>query len=91
MLFRSAASFLLLHAAPILAIALGSGGRTLRAGATILAVGTLLFSGDLALRVIAGLKPWAMAAPTGGSLLILGWLCIAAAAALPRGKQSSEI
>ncbi len=86
----TAALFCLLHAAPMLAIAIAQPSRGLLAGASILALGTLLFSGDLALRTLAGVKPWAMAAPAGGSLLILGWLWLAVAGCLRRraGKIS---
>jgi uncharacterized membrane protein YgdD (TMEM256/DUF423 family) len=70
----TAALFLLLHAAPVLAIALAPPRRALLIAASILVLGVTLFSGDLSLRYIANLKPWPMAAPTGGSLLILGWL-----------------
>lgn len=50
-------------------------------------LGAALFSGDLALRAFAGHRLFAMAAPTGGIILIAGWLALAAAAvaALWRG------
>ena len=73
-----ASYFLLFHAAAIGGIA---GGAVLpRAGfltsASILAAGTLLFCGDLAMRGLTGTRLLPMAAPTGGSLLILGWLVL---------------
>ena len=74
----TAALFLLVHAAPMLAVALAPPRRALLTGASILALGAALFSGDLALRMLADLKPWPLAAPTGGVLLILGWLWLAA-------------
>ena len=44
------------------------------------ALGTILFSGDVALRVFLGHRLFPMAAPTGGIILILAWLVLAAAA-----------
>jgi uncharacterized membrane protein YgdD (TMEM256/DUF423 family) len=44
-------------------------------------VGAVLFSGDIALRAFAGHRLFPMAAPSGGIILILGWLALAAAAA----------
>jgi uncharacterized membrane protein YgdD (TMEM256/DUF423 family) len=74
----TAAQFLLFHAALIAALSVNPPqGRTALVSGSIIALGTLLFSGDLTLRVVAGVKIWAMAAPTGGSLLILGWLSLA--------------
>ncbi len=43
-----------------------------------------LFAGDLTVRQFAGHKLFPMAAPTGGTLLILSWLAVAVAAAWPR-------
>ncbi|HEV7216585.1 MAG TPA: DUF423 domain-containing protein [Chloroflexota bacterium] len=50
-------------------------------------LGAALFSGDLALRAFTGHRLFAMAAPTGGIILIAAWLALAAAAlaALWRG------
>lgn len=45
--------------------------------------GAGLFAGDLVLRQFAGRGLFPMAAPTGGTLLILGWLALAIAAAWP--------
>jgi uncharacterized membrane protein YgdD (TMEM256/DUF423 family) len=43
-------------------------------------VGAALFSGDIALRVFAGHRLFAMAAPTGGTILIAAWLALAGVA-----------
>lgn len=83
-LLMTAALFLLLHAGPMLAIALARPLRAQLIAASLLAVGAFLFSGDLSLRLLAGAKPWAMAAPTGGMLLIAGWLMVAATALMRR-------
>lgn len=85
-----AASFLLAHAPALLAIGLAahlSAGRgLLRVGAWVLFLGLLMFSGDLVMRDTLGRRLFPMAAPSGGTLMILGWLVIAAAA-LRRGTS----
>ena len=43
-------------------------------------VGAALFSGDIAMRAFAGHRLFAMAAPTGGVILIVAWLVLVAAA-----------
>jgi len=43
-------------------------------------VGAALFSGDIATRAVAGHRLFAMAAPTGGVILITAWLALIAAA-----------
>jgi uncharacterized membrane protein YgdD (TMEM256/DUF423 family) len=43
-------------------------------------VGAALFSGDVTLRAFAGHRLFPMAAPTGGIILIVAWLGLAAAA-----------
>ena len=48
-----------------------------------LALGTLLFSGDLAKRGFAGAKLFPFAAPIGGSLMILSWAALALVFARP--------
>jgi hypothetical protein len=44
-----------------------------------LVLGDSLFSCDVALRAFAGYRLFAMAAPTGGTILIAAWLAIAVA------------
>jgi uncharacterized membrane protein YgdD (TMEM256/DUF423 family) len=43
-------------------------------------LGAVLFSSDIALRAFAGSRLFAMAAPTGGIILIAAWIGLAAAA-----------
>ncbi|MCO5159561.1 MAG: DUF423 domain-containing protein [Mesorhizobium sp.] len=78
----TAANFLLVHAPAFLALGLfgSSAGRVLRAGGWIVLAGVLLFCGDLIARHYLGDRLFPMAAPTGGTLMIAGWLVIAAAA-----------
>ena len=40
-------------------------------------LGAALFSGDIALRAFTGHRLFAMAAPTGGTILIIAWLALA--------------
>ncbi len=82
---KTAADFLLFHAAALLAICafMRQAPRApLLVAGTLVALGTTLFSGDLALRALAGLRLVPMAAPTGGMLLIAGWVLTAVAAPL---------
>lgn len=45
-------------------------------------IGAALFAGDIALRAFAGARLFPMAAPTGGSLLIVSWLILAVSAVI---------
>jgi uncharacterized membrane protein YgdD (TMEM256/DUF423 family) len=81
----SAANMLLFHALAILGgTALLLQGMLSRQIALVVlagwALGTALFSGDVALRGFLGQRLFPMAAPTGGIVLILAWLAFAAAA-----------
>src|SRR5262245_34640648 len=44
--------------------------------------GGALFAGDIAVRAFLGHRLFSMAAPTGGTILILAWIALAAAAIL---------
>jgi uncharacterized membrane protein YgdD (TMEM256/DUF423 family) len=87
----SAAYMLLFHAAAVIgAAALVQQGLLWRSlGLAALAawiVGSALFSGDIAIRAFAGHRLFPMAAPSGGIILIIGWIgfAVAAAGALSR-------
>ena len=85
----SASSMLLFHATAILGIvALAERAiihvRIGLAAAFGCAIAAALFAGDLTLRQYAGHGLFPMAAPTGGTLLILSWLALAVSAAWPR-------
>jgi uncharacterized membrane protein YgdD (TMEM256/DUF423 family) len=54
--------------------------------AGVLILGTVLFSGDLALRALKGAKLFAMAAPAGGILMLLGWAGLALSALLAKRR-----
>jgi uncharacterized membrane protein YgdD (TMEM256/DUF423 family) len=75
-----AAPFLLMHASALLAIGFFGRGRFLATGGAILLAGLVIFCGDLVMRDFAGHRLFPMAAPTGGTAMILGWLAIAASA-----------
>jgi uncharacterized membrane protein YgdD (TMEM256/DUF423 family) len=79
------AQFLLIHATALVAIAVLASSRfgaprlALGAG-VVLAIGASLFSGDIAVRAFWQQPLFAMAAPAGGTLTIVGWLLLALAA-----------
>jgi uncharacterized membrane protein YgdD (TMEM256/DUF423 family) len=84
-----ASSMLLLHAIAVLAaVALAERGvihaRIGLAAAFGFVVAAALFAGDLTLRQYAGHGLFPLAAPIGGTLLIVSWLVLAVAAAWPR-------
>ena len=85
----SASSMLLFHAVAVLgAVALIDRGiahpRIGFVAAFGFVVAAALFAGDLVLRQYLGHGLFAMAAPTGGTLLIASWLALAVSAAWPR-------
>ena len=85
----SASSMLLFHGSAVLAaVALAERGvihvRIGIAAAFGFVIAAALFAGDLTLRQYAGHSLFPMAAPTGGTLLIVSWLLLALAAAWPR-------
>jgi uncharacterized membrane protein YgdD (TMEM256/DUF423 family) len=48
--------------------------------ALVLLIGVTLFAGDITMRTLMGQRLFPMAAPIGGSTMILGWLVLSAAA-----------
>jgi uncharacterized membrane protein YgdD (TMEM256/DUF423 family) len=85
----SASSMLLFHAPAVLAAVLLVERRVIHmqlglAAALGFVIAAALFAGDLTLRQYAGHSLFPMAAPTGGTLLILSWLLLAVAAIWPR-------
>ena len=77
----TAATMLLAHAPALLALGLlpREGSRMLALGGLVLALGVLLFAGDLVMRDWAGTRLFPMAAPAGGIAMIAGWLMVAVA------------
>ena len=85
---ETASRFLLLHAPALLALAAlaaaGFAHRGIgRAAGLALVIGLVLFCGDLSVRAIWRIAPWRLAAPTGGMLLILGWLALVVSVLVP--------
>jgi uncharacterized membrane protein YgdD (TMEM256/DUF423 family) len=74
------------HAPVLLAIGLSrQGNLVLRLAALLLFAGAALFSADIGLRVFGHDRLFPMAAPTGGTILLLGWLAVAVSALTTRG------
>ncbi|ODT64977.1 MAG: hypothetical protein ABS75_33350 [Pelagibacterium sp. SCN 63-23] len=71
------AAIFLAHGPALLALGLFARSRPLMGAGVILALGTLVFGGDLALREFFGQGAFPGAAPTGGGAMMLGWLGIA--------------
>ncbi|MCC8939498.1 DUF423 domain-containing protein [Bradyrhizobium sp. Arg68] len=85
----AASSMLLFHAPAVLAIVAIAEraivpARIVLVAATGFVIAASLFAGDLALRQYAGHGLFPMAAPSGGTLLIVSWLVLAVAAMWPR-------
>lgn len=80
---RTAAEFLVLHAAALMGVTAAMRAATYRRARRLqvvgwgLALGTALFAGDLARLAFAGAKLFPYAAPIGGSLMILSWAALA--------------
>ncbi|MBB4092979.1 DUF423 domain-containing protein [Ochrobactrum pecoris] len=60
--------------------------RTAYLGGALLVIGLALFCGDLFMRDMTSDRIFPMAAPIGGSLMILGWLAVAVAGWFSRTK-----
>ena len=80
----SAATFLVVHAPALLVVGLIFFNADMRWAAAILLLGLALFAGDMVSRDFLDTRLFAMAAPAGGGLMIVGWLGIAIAALFPR-------
>jgi uncharacterized membrane protein YgdD (TMEM256/DUF423 family) len=85
----SASSMLLFHAPAVLAAILLVELHVIHmrlglAAALGFVIAAALFAGDLTLRQYAGHSLFPMAAPTGGTLLIVSWLMLTAAAVWPQ-------
>lgn len=83
-LLSTASAMSLAHAPVILAIALA--GHRLRLStlaAILLSAGCILFCGDLWYHAYFGSRLFPMAAPTGGTAMIAGWLVVVISALWP--------
>ncbi len=92
-LLQTSSHFLLLHAAAVIAIAAFAcsfqyKSRSMLVAAALLLLGTIFFCSDLSVRALTGSRLFPMAAPLGGSLLIIGWLATAITALLSLRKTA---
>lgn len=84
----NAASLILLAHAPAIIACLAAVRADLvlpalgRLATLLLALGATLFSADIALRAFVGTPLFPMAAPSGGVILIIGWVIMGLGAAL---------
>ena len=74
------ATIALAHGPALLALGLVGRGRVLGLAAALLAMGTLVFIGDLGMREWLGQGLFPGAAPLGGAGMIGGWFAIVVAA-----------
>jgi uncharacterized membrane protein YgdD (TMEM256/DUF423 family) len=93
-LLQVSSQFLLLHAAAVIAItafacSLPDKSRSMLGAASALLLGTIIFCGDLSAHALNGARLFPMAAPLGGSLLIIGWLATAVVALFRLQKSAS--
>jgi uncharacterized membrane protein YgdD (TMEM256/DUF423 family) len=87
----SASSMLLFHAPAVFAAVLLAERSVIHMRLGLVAavgfvIAAALFAGDLTLRQYAGHSLFPMAAPTGGTLLIVSWLMLAVAAIWPQRR-----
>ncbi len=79
---QTAVQYQFIHALALLLVALFMERRAARAlslAAVFFTVGILLFCGSLYVLVLTPFKP-GLITPVGGSLLVLGWVCLACSA-----------
>ncbi|MBX3598326.1 MAG: DUF423 domain-containing protein [Rhizobiaceae bacterium] len=76
----------LAHAPAMLAMAMRRQPMLLLIATALMFIGVVLFCGDLTLRSLYGVKLFPMAAPTGGTTLIIAWLVVAVSALRPTGR-----
>ncbi|MFB9947769.1 DUF423 domain-containing protein [Rhizobium puerariae] len=73
-----ASTMCLAHAPVLLGLHVGHKSfRTATIAALVLGLGTIIFAGDLVSRHFLGDRLFPMAAPTGGTTMMLGWLLVA--------------
>lgn len=84
-LLGAAAAACMAQAPALLALYIGwEKIRTALVAAALIGLGCLLFAGDLLFRTRFGDGFFPMSAPTGGTMMILGWIAVAAGALLRR-------
>lgn len=84
-LYSAAAAACMAQAPALLAIYIGWDKiRTALIAAFLIGLGCLLFAGDLVFRTRFGHGLFPMSAPTGGTMMILGWVAVAVGALFRR-------
>jgi uncharacterized membrane protein YgdD (TMEM256/DUF423 family) len=81
--WETAARYQMYHALALLAVGWLTARRCslwINLAGTAMTAGTLIFSGCLYALVLSGVKVLGAIVPIGGSLLIVGWICLAIAA-----------
>jgi uncharacterized membrane protein YgdD (TMEM256/DUF423 family) len=91
----TAAQFLLLHAGAVIGLTAARKQALLnntlaRIAISLLLLGAMLFSGDLALRAFSGGSLFPFAAPSGGFMMIGGWLLTALSTIKINGGDQSS-
>lgn len=89
-LARTASQFLILHAAALIAVCAHRAERWPTVAGLALAAGAILFSADLSTRAFLGARLFPYAAPIGGTTMIVAWLALAVAFALPSSDGASR-
>ena len=87
--FEIGVRYQMYHALGLIGIALACPacpGRLMRLGGWLIVCGTILFSGTLYQLTLTGTRWLGAITPIGGGLLIIGWLCAAAAAIKSSGR-----
>jgi uncharacterized membrane protein YgdD (TMEM256/DUF423 family) len=80
-LLARAAALCLVHAPTLLALAAHRPRpRLFTLASALIGGGTIIFAGDLAMLALENRTLFQFAAPTGGTLMILGWVLVALAA-----------
>ena len=80
-LLGAAAAACMAQAPALLALAIGwEKVRMAPVAATLIGVGCVLFAGDLVVRTRVGQGLFPMSAPTGGFMMISGWIALAVGA-----------
>jgi uncharacterized membrane protein YgdD (TMEM256/DUF423 family) len=84
-LYSAAAAACMAQAPALLAIYVGwEKLRTALIASALIGLGCLLFAGDLLFRARFGHGLFPMSAPTGGTMMILGWIAVAGGALFRR-------
>lgn len=83
------ATICLAHGPALLAIGLLVRGRILAGAGLALALGTLVFAGDLGMREWVGYGLFPGAAPLGGGGMVVGWLGVALGGLLMRADKNN--